>query len=100
MQREEKRQKLEEITQQERIPVTLCADTTTPSTLDPKNLKEELLHNNQIYLDKIELGNQIATIINEGTVREESLPNHHKEALGLYRKQMPRIDIQSIQLRP
>ena len=32
MQRDEKRQKLEEIAQQEGIPVTVCADTTTPST--------------------------------------------------------------------
>ena len=101
LQREEKRQKLEEIAQQEGIPITLCTDTTTTtSILDPKNLKEELLHDNQIYLDKIDLGNQIATIIDEGTVREESLKNHHKEALELYRKQKPRIDIQSIQLRP
>ena len=65
MQREEKRQKLKEIAQQEGIPITLCTDTTTTSILDPKNLKEELLHENQIYLDKIELGNQIATIIDE-----------------------------------
>ena len=101
MQREEKRQKLEEIAQQEGIPANLCTDISTTSfMLDHKNLKEELLHDNQIYLDKIELGNQIATIIDEGTVREESLKNHHKEALELYRKQMPRIDIQSIQLRP
>ena len=101
MQREEKRQKLEEIAQQEGIPANLCTDISTTSfMLDHKNLKEELLHDNQIYLDKIELGNQIATIIDEGTVREESLKNHHKEALELYRKQMPRIDIQSTQLRP
>ena len=74
MQREEKRQKLEEIAQQEGIPANLCTDISTTSfILDPKNLKEELLHDNQIYLDKIELGNQIATIIDEGTVREESL---------------------------
>ena len=99
-QREEKRQKLEEIAQQEGIPITLCIDTTTPTILDPKNLEEQLLQDNQIYLDKIELGTQIATIIDKGTVQEESLKNHHKEALELYRKQMPRIDIQSIQLRP
>ena len=86
MQREEKRQKLEEIAQQEDIPATLCTDIwTTPSILDSKNLEEPLLHDNQMYLDKIELGTQIATIIDKGTVRE-SLKNHHKEALELYRK--------------
>ena len=74
LQREEKRQKLEEIAQQEGIPITLCTDiSTTPTILDPKNLEEQLLHDNQIYLDKIDLGTHIATIIDKGTVREESL---------------------------
>ena len=101
LQREEKRQKLEEIAQQEGIPITLCTDiSTTPTILDPKNLEEQLLHDNQIYLDKIDLGTHIATIIDKGTVRAESLKSHHKEALELYRKQKPRIDIQSVQLRP
>ena len=100
IQQEEKRQKLEEIALQEGIPIALCVDTTTPSILDLRNLEEQLLRDNQIYLDKIELGTQIAIIIGKGTVREESLANHHKEALELYRKQKPRIDIQSIQLRP
>ena len=100
-QREEKRQKLEEIAQQEGIPITLCNDiSTTSSIIDPKSLEDQLLHDNQNYLNKIELGTQVAIIIDKGTVREESLTNHHKEALELYRKQMPRIDIQSIQLRP
>ena len=74
MQREEKRQKLEEIAQQEGIPITLGTDISTAlSILNPKNLEEQLLHDNQLYLDKIELGTQIATIIDKGTVREESL---------------------------
>ena len=100
LQREEKRQKLEEIAHQEGIPITLCTDTTTPFIIDPKSLENQLLHDNQNYLNKIEVGTQVAIIIDKGTVREESLTNHHKEALELYRKQMPRIDIQSIQLRP
>ena len=69
LQREGKRQKLEEIAQQEGIPITLCTDiSTTLSILNPKNLEEQLLHDNQMYLDKIELGTQIATIIYKGTV--------------------------------
>ena len=33
LQREEKRQKLEEIAQQEGIPITLCTDTTTTTSI-------------------------------------------------------------------
>ena len=48
-----------------------------------------LLRNNQIYLDKIELGKQIADIMNEGVVREESLVKDQEEALHVYRNQKP-----------
>ena len=95
MQRVEKRQQLEEFAQQEGIPLVLDAETT----LDTTSLEDELLHNNQIDLDKIELGRQIAAIIDKDTVREESLIKDQEEALRLYRKQIPRIDIQSVQLR-
>ena len=39
-----------------------------------------------MYLDKIELGKQIALIIDEGVVQEESLIIERKAALDLYRK--------------
>ena len=39
------------------------------------------------------------SIIDEGTVREESLAKHYKDAFDMYRKQRPRIDIQNVQLR-
>ena len=54
------------------------------SVLYASKLKESLLDDNQQYLDRIELGNQIAAIIDEGVVREESLNRDHKEALDLY----------------
>ena len=95
MQRVEKRQKLEEFAQQEGIPLVLDAETT----LDTTSLEDEFLHNNQIDLDKIELRRQIAAIIDKDTVRKESLIKVQEEALRLYRKQKPRIDIQSLQLR-
>ena len=102
MQREERRQKIMEIAQQENIPIEHCKDVIqhpSSSTLDTSNLEEELLKNNQLYLDKIELGKQIAIIIDKGTVREESLTRHQKEALDTHRKQKPRIDIQHVELR-
>ena len=96
---EERREELEEITQQEGVPIIHCTDVTPSSTLNVISLREELLQNNQEYLEKIELGKQIAAIIDEGVVREESLTRAHKEALDLYRKQRPNVDIQMVQLR-
>ena len=58
-----------------------------------------MLDDNQYHLDKIELGKHVATIIDKGTVREESLARNRKEALDVYRKQKPRIDIQHVELR-
>ena len=97
--REERRQEIKEIALQEGIPVDNILSSPT-SVLYASKLKESLLDDNQQYLDKIELGNQIASIIDEGVVREESLNRDHKEALDLYRKQMPRIDIHLALLRP
>ena len=91
--REERRQEVEEIAIQEGVPIILCSDTNS-NKVDLTSLRGELLTDNQEYLDKIELGKQIASIIDEGVVREESLTKIRKEALDLYRKQMPRIDIQ------
>ena len=75
--REERRQKIEEIAQQEGIPIDLCiqSQTTVP---DIVSLREELLRNNQEYLEKIELGQQVAAIIDKGAVREESLTKNYK----------------------
>ena len=90
IQREERRQELMEIAQQENIPISHCNDASrslTSTTLDTTNLEEELLQDNQDYLDKIELGRQIIAIIEKGTVKEESLTKHRKDALYLYRKQ-------------
>ena len=104
MRREDRRQEIEEIAQQENIPIDYVVSSSTLaspdiSTLDRESLRVKLLHGNQEYLNKIELGKEIAAIIDEGTVREESLTRIQKEALDLHRKQMPRIDIQSVELR-
>ena len=98
--REERRQEIKEIALQEGIPTDNALPSSSSSVLDTSNLEEALLDDNKDYLDRIELGKQIAAIIDKGVVREESLANARKEALDLYRKQMPRIDIQSVQLRP
>ena len=101
LQREERRQKLKEIAQQENISINHCNEIVSSTTRqDISCLREELLCNNRDYLDKIELCRQIASIIDESVIREESLKENHKEALDLYRKERPRIDIQTVELRP
>ena len=98
LEREEKFQKLEEIAQQEEIDISNCIETqSTPVTT--QSLEEELLKENQEHLDKLELGKQIARIINKGTVLEESLSRDRKHALDLYRKQKPTINIRKAHLR-
>ena len=94
--RAERIQLAREIAQQESVPLE-CIDQTTKVK---KTSKEELLEDNKEYLDKIELGKDIALIINEGVVQEESLTRERKEALELYRKQMPKVDIHLLELRP
>ena len=65
-----------------------------------EDLREELLEDNNIYLNKIELGRNISLIILEGVVQENSLIKERQEALALYRKRRPRFDISTILLRP
>ena len=55
-----------------------------------------MLQDNQDYLDKIGLGKQVAAVIDEGVMREESLTKE----VELYQRQKPRIDIASVELRP
>ena len=98
LQREEKRQKIEEIANQEGIPIP--KEIIEASVFDVENLREDLLKDNQLYIEKIELGKKIALIIDEGMVREESLTRDRKQALDLYRKQRPRFDVMNVELRP
>ena len=82
LEREEKIQKLEEFAHQEEIDISNCLDTTLTPVIT-QSLEEELLKENQDYLDRLELGKQIARIINKGTVLEESLSRDRKNALEL-----------------
>ena len=89
---ESKRQKIEEGANQEGVSMERYEEIT--------DLRQDLLKDNQLYLEKIELGKKIADIIDEGVVREGSLTKDRKLALELYRKQRPCFDITSVQLRP
>ena len=92
--------RMERIAQEEEAPMAYIEDVveTSPSeTLE--TLETEMLKDNQKYLEMIEHGKDIATIIDKGIVREESLTKERKYVLDLYRKQRPRFDIANMELR-
>ena len=51
-----------------------------------EELKIEILENNEIYKEKIQLGERIYKVLMETNAKEESLSRQHKEALDLYQK--------------
>ena len=110
-QREERRQKVIEIAQEEGIPIQhyynklfpLEASTDHDLYTDEKYLQrtveERLIKKNEIYNQKLKIGEKINTLLLERVIAERSLKKDDKEALVLYRKQVPRLDIQDVQLR-
>ena len=62
------------------------------------DVRARCLQNHQLYLEKIELGKQIATIIENGEVIYESLGRSDKEAFDTYRKYL-KVDISNVELR-
>ena len=80
--REEKIQKIEEIAKENNL--------TIPDEIIEKRKSNEIddirtrcLQNYQLYLEKIEIGKQVATIIENGEIIYESLGRSDKEALIL-----------------
>ena len=84
-----------EIARQENIPMDELLRNDTED-----DLEMHMLQDNQDYLNKIELGKQISIIIGKGVVKEESLSRSRKEALDLYRKQIPIRNMEQVELRP
>ena len=99
LEREAKRQRIEEIAYTEGILVPKEIIEIS-SEFNEGNLREDMLKDNQLYLERIELGKKIDAIISEGVIQEESLTKDRKVALDLYRKQRPRLDITTVELRP
>ena len=82
--REEKRQKIKEMARKEGIP--LSKDIIDNG--DDGDLEEDLLKDNQVYLERIELGKKNAAILDKGVICEELLLNY------------TRFDIANMELRP
>ena len=95
--REERRRLVHEIALQEGAPLECIEETVNPA-LD--GLEESMRIDDKKYIMKIELGKQVNTIICKGVAQEESLSKERKEALLLYRKQMPTRDMTSVELQP
>ena len=95
---EAKRQRVVETAKSIGVPVP--EEIEDLESMDKDNLRELLLKDNQRYLKQIELGKNISSILDEGVIREDSLAHDKKLALDIYRRQRPRCDISSVQLRP
>ena len=51
------------------------------------------------YKKNVEIGKQISTILQEGTVLEKSLSRQNRFCLDLFRAQQPTTDVDSAELR-
>ena len=93
--REEKIQRIEEIAKENNLAI--------PDEIAEKGKSDKIVHtrclqNYQLYLEKIEIGKQVATIIENGEIIYESLGRSDKEAFDTYRKYI-KVDISNITLR-
>ena len=64
----------------------------------PMISKRDMVRDFQQYLQEIELGKTISSILDEGEFSEQSLTKGRKSALDLYRKKRPRFDIGGVEL--
>ena len=107
--REERTRLAREIAQQEDAPLE-CIDAqrvkgtksleVVEEKIDKEAVRKEMVEENQQYIDKIELGRMIASIIDEENIYEQSLSKEKQEALLLFRSQQPQFNIIDVELRP
>ena len=96
---EEKIQKVVEIARENDLPIPEeIINRKHESTEEIDDVYARCLQNHQLYLEKIELGKQVATIVESGKVLYESLGKTDKEALDTHRKHL-RLDTSDIILR-
>ena len=101
--REEKRQEVEQFAIKEGIPLEFCANddgVQSPSPLlSDTDLKGSMLLQTKTYRETVDLGRRVAAILDEGAALEEALSREYRDALVLYRKQKPQMDLTTTQLR-
>ena len=92
-----KRQRIQEIAEEECLTIPPEVRLSTPT--DRETLLREMVKDDQEHINKIEHGRMVASILDDGNIREQSLNRENQEALRLFRKQQPRFNISDIQLR-
>ena len=76
-------------------------DEVRDSTIvDRGNIRAHLTTLNKIYLEKVDLGEEISNIISEGEIHEECMTKEYKHALELYKQHWKRLDVAEVVLRP
>ena len=96
---EERIQKIEEIAKENNLAIPDEITSRKRESVDEiDDVRTRCLQNQQLYLEKIELGKQVATIVESGEVIYESLGKIDKEAFDTYRKYL-KVDISDVVLR-
>jgi len=94
-----KLQRIEEIAIENDLPIPEEIVSRKRESVDEiDNVRARCLQNHQLYLEKIELGKQVATIVESGEVIYESLGKRDKEAFDTYRRYL-KVDISNVVLR-
>ena len=96
--KEAKRQRVVDTAQSLGVPVP--EEVRDLMTTDVANVRANLNALNRVYLEKVDLGEEIAKIITEGEINEECMSKDYKHALELYRKRWKRLDVNGVVLRP
>ena len=95
---EEKIRKIQEIARENNLAIPEEITSKKREYVDQiDDVRTRCLQNHQLYLKKIELGQQVATIIENGEVIYESLGKIDKEAFDTYRKYL-KVDISDVVL--
>ena len=95
--REAKIWKIEKITNENELAIPEEIVSRKRQSAEETDVRARCLQNHRLYLEKIELGKQVASIIESGELIYESLGRTDKEAFDTYRKYL-KVDIADIVL--
>ena len=96
--REEKRQQI--VLTASNLNVSIPEELQDRSVEEEVSLRQRLLKNKNVYLERLEIGEEITKYLIADEVPEESLSKDDKQCLDLYRNQQVRLDINKVELRP
>ena len=107
--RDQKRREIEDIAQQEGIPMEVCTDVAEPSSsispstssvLTDIETDKLLLQRKEDFTNTLLFGKRIHKSLKRGNGLEEALEKDEKHALELYELYRPRISVKKADLRP